>query len=260
MRMFFNQSRLYRFIRYVFQKQSGSLPVDPARLQILWDLEDKINYRFKDWDLLNQAMTHKSYANEVLKDNDKHYERIEFLGDAVLDTVVSDLLMMKYPKYNEGELSKRRSSLVNTRSLAKFARSIDLGSYLLLGKGEEQTLGRNKNSILACVFEALIGAVYLDRGFSAAFRVIQAHFEPHMTSKVKKYAYRDFKSRLQEFAQGEFKTVPEYTILEESGPAHEKEFEISISINGKTYGKGKGKNKKEAQQRAAAEALKELGL
>jgi ribonuclease III len=222
-------------------------------------VEDKTGYRFRDWDLLNQALTHKSYANEVLKETDKHYERIEFLGDAILDAVVSDLLMIKYPSANEGELSKRRSSLVNTKRLAQFARTFNLGSYILLGKGEEQTLGRNKNSILSCVYEAFIGAVYLDSGFEKSYAVIRRHFEPHITGKVKKYGYRDFKSRLQEHVQGQFKTIPEYTIIGESGPAHEKEFEVTISINGKAYGSGKGKNKKEAEQKAASKALKELG-
>lgn len=253
-------NRFTRHIRYAFQKATGRLPVDSSRIRELWELEDRIGYWFRDWNLFNQALTHKSYANEVLKDNRQHYERIEFLGDSVLDMVISDILMKKYPDSNEGELSKRRSSLVNTRRLAHVATEFGLGDYLLLGKGEEQTLGRSKSSILSCVYESVIGAIYLDSGFTHVSRVIRAHFEPLISSKIKKFVYRDFKSRLQEHVQSAYKTVPEYTLVNESGPPHEKEFEITISINGKAYGTGRGKNKKEAQQRAAAEALKQLGL
>ena len=257
--MLFAHSRIGRYCRYLFLKVTGRLPVSQTRLRELWALEDRIGYRFRDWDLLNQALTHKSYSNEVLKDTRKHYERIEFLGDSVLDMIISHMLMNKYPESDEGELSKRRSSLVNTRRLAQIATDFCLGAYLLLGKGEEQTLGRSKNSILSCAYEALIGAVYLDSSFSGARTVIRAHFGPLIGGKVKKYVYRDFKSRLQEYVQSTYKTVPEYTLISESGPPHEKEFEICITINGKQYGIGKGKNKKEAQQHAAAEALKQLG-
>jgi len=241
-------------------KSIGLISLKFTRLQELWELEDKISYRFCDWELLNQALTHKSYANEVFKSMGKDYERLEFLGDSVLDMVISHLLMEKYPESNEGELSKLRSSLVNTKRLAQRARQFNLGKYLLLGKGEDQSQGRSKHSILACVYESILGAIYLDGGHKKVSKVIRSHFDPLLFSKRKKVVYRDFKSRLQEYVQGIFKTVPEYNLMKESGPPHNKEFEINIRINGQTYGTGRGKNKKEAQQRAAAVTLKQLGF
>jgi ribonuclease-3 len=188
-----------------------------------------------------------------------HYERLEFLGDSVLDMVISHLLMKKYPDSDEGELSKRRSSLVNKKTLAKMARALNLGEYLQLGKGEEQNLGRSKHSILACVYEALVGAMYLDGGYKKVSRVIQSHFESMLSFEAKKPAYRDFKSLLQEHAQSTFRTIPEYNLVKESGPPHDRKFEITIQINGQTYGTGQGKSKKDAQQRAAAATLEQLG-
>jgi len=252
--------RLRRPIRFFFRKSIGLISLKFTRLQELWELEDKISYRFCNWELLNQAFTHKSYANEVFKNMGKDYERFEFLGDSVLDTVISHLLMEKYPEANEGELSKLRSSLVNTKRLAQLARQFNLGKYLLLGKGEDQSQGRSKHSILACVYESILGAIYLDGGYKKVSKVIRSHFDSLLFSERKKVVYRDFKSLLQEYVQGPFKTVPEYNLMKESGPPHAKEFEINIRINGQTYGTGRGKNKKEAQQRAAAVTLKQLGF
>lgn len=251
---------LMRNLRYFLRKSCGKVSVECNRLQKLWKLEDKIFYQFSDWELLNQALTHKSYAYEVLKNNGKHYEMLEFLGDAVLDMVISHLLMKKYPEATEGELSKSRSSLVNTKRLSILARQFGLGEYILLGKGEDQSQGRSKPMILTCVYEALIGAIYLDGGFDKVAKVIHSHFEQLLSHKLSKGIYRDFKSRLQEYVQGTLKTIPEYHVLSESGPPHAKEFAIHIKINGKAYGSGRGKSKKEAQQRAAMATLKQLGL
>jgi ribonuclease-3 len=251
---------LIRNFRYYLRKICGEISIKRIRLQKLWELEDKISYQFADWELLNQALTHKSYAYEVLKNNIKHYEMLEFLGDAVLDMVISHLLMKKYPEATEGELSKNRSSLVNTKRLSILAGQFGLGHYILLGKGEEQSQGRSKATILTCVYEALIGAIYLDGGFKKVARVIHSHFEQLLSHKLSKGIYRDFKSRLQEYSQGTFKTIPEYHLLSESGPPHAKEFAIHIKINGKGYGSGRGKSKKEAQQRAAMATLKQLGV
>ena len=252
------RGRLGRIIHFFIKKSLGLLAIKFNRAQELWDLEDKISYQFHDWALLNQALTHKSYANEMHKNTANNYERLEFLGDSVLDLVISHLLMNKYPESNEGGLSKERSSLVNTRRLAQLSRQFGLGKYLLLGKGEEQSLGRSKHSILACVYEAIVGAIYLDGGFKKVSKVIRLHFEPLLSFKRKKGGYRDFKSQLQEYVQSTLKTIPEYNLVKEIGPPHDKEFEISIQINGKTYGTGRGKSKKEAQQRAAAATLKQL--
>jgi ribonuclease-3 len=185
---------------------------------------------------------------------------LEFLGDAVLDMVISHLLMKKYPEATEGELSKSRSSLVNTKRLSILARQFDLGKYILLGKGEDQSQGRSKPTILTCAYEAIIGAIYLDGGFNKVAKVIHSHFAQLISHKLSKVIYRDFKSRLQEYVQGTLKTIPEYQVLSESGPPHAKEFEIHIKINGKSYGSGRGKSKKQAQQRAAMATLKQLGL
>ena len=254
------KNRLYGYIRFFIRKSTGRISLKFKRLQELWELEEKISYRFNDWEIFNQALTHKSYANEVLKNKNKNYERLEFLGDSVLDMVISHLLMKKYPESNEGELSKRRSSLVNMKRLAQLAREFDLGKYLLLGKGEEQSLGRSKHSILASVYEAIIGAIYLGGGYNKVSKVIQSHFEHLLSRERKNIPYRDFKSRLQEYVQSTFKTIPEYNLVNESGPPHAKEFEVSIKINGRLYGTGRGKSKKEAQQQAAAATLKQLGF
>lgn len=245
--------------RFLLRKTLGLTPLDFARAQELWELEDRISYRFGDWGLLNQALTHKSYDNETQESMGNHYERLEFLGDSVLDMVISHLLMIKHPDSDEGELSKRRSSLVNTKRLAHLARRLSVGKYIQLGKGEEQNLGRSKDSILACVYEALVGAIYLDGGFKKVSKVLQLHFEPLLSCKQRKPAYRDFKSRLQEHVQSTLRTIPEYNLVKETGPPHDRKFEISIQIQGKTYGTGRGRSKKDAQQRAAAATLKQLG-
>jgi ribonuclease-3 len=250
---------LRRHCRFFLHKAFGRTPAEFGRAQQLWALEDEILYRFRDWALLNQALTHKSYDNEMQENRGNHYERLEFLGDSVLDTAISHLLMQEYPDSDEGELSKRRSSLVNKKRLAQLARSLNVGKYVRLGKGEEQNLGRSKHSILACVYEALVGAVYLDGGYKKVYKVIQSHFNDLLSFEQKKPAYRDFKSRLQEHVQSTFRTIPEYNLVKESGPPHDRKFEIAIQINGKTYGTGKGKSKKDAQQRAAAATLKQLG-
>ncbi|MBN2467767.1 MAG: ribonuclease III [Deltaproteobacteria bacterium] len=247
-----------RYLRFFHQKLFRRLSIDSTRLRQLWELEDIVSYRFRDWKLLDQALTHKSYAHEVLNDNGNHYERMEFLGDAILDAVISDVLLTKFPDADEGDLSKCRSSLVNKRRLARLARRFNLGAFLLLGKGEEQSNGREKPSILACVYESLVGAIYLDGGYRAISKVVRLHFEPLVAPAMKKETYRDFKSRLQEYVQGALKTVPHYILAGESGPPHDKEFEVHIQINGQAYGTGRGKNKKEAQQRAAAATLKQL--
>ena len=254
------KNTLRRNLRYFLRKCLGKVVLDFDRLQKLWKLEDKISYQFSNLELLNQALTHKSYAYESLKNNCKHYEMLEFLGDSVLDMVISHLLMQKYPEASEGELSKNRSSLVNTRRLSILARQFCLGEYILLGKGEDQSQGRSKPTILSCVYEAVIGAIYVDGGFKKVTTVIHTHFKQLVTHKLTRGIYRDFKSRLQEYVQSTFKTIPEYHVLSESGPPHAKEFEVTIKINGKFYGTGRGKNKKEAQQCAAMATLKQIGF
>ena len=214
-----------------------------------------LGYTFRDPALVLQAFRHSSYVNEyvgvALEDN----ERLEFLGDAVLDLAVSHLLMEKNQAANEGELSRFRSMVVDEAGLHDVATRLELGRYLLLGKGEDQSLGRQKPSILADVTEALIGAVYLDGGFDVTKKVIEKLFAPLLKRLETDDLVQDFKSLLQEFTQQAFKSLPKYRLTEETGPAHDKVFRIALAVNGIVLAEGEGKSKKEAEQRAAKEAF-----
>ena len=218
-------------------------------------LYEVLGYRFRDPALVLQAFRHSSYVNEhmggALEDN----ERLEFLGDAVLDLAVSHLLMEKNEAANEGELSRFRSMVVDEAGLHDVATRLELGRYLLLGKGEDQSLGREKPSILADVTEALIGAIYLDGGFDETKNVIEKLFAPLLKKLETDDLVQDFKSLLQEFTQQAFKSLPKYRLTEETGPAHDKVFRIALAVNGIVLAEGKGKSKKEAEQRAAKEAF-----
>ena len=225
----------------------------------LLKLEKKLSYIFKNKMLIQEACRHSSFVNEhpdkYIKDN----ERFEFLGDAVLSLVISHLLMKQYPALAEGELSRMRANLVNEIQLAKIARSIGLGKYLKLGKGEEQTKGREKNSILADAFEAVIAAIYLDGGFDAAFKFLKNQFST-LIPKISAPALNfDYKSKLQEVIQIKYKVIPAYKIIEEHGPDHNKTFIVGIKINNNQI-KGQGKSKKAAEQDAAKKALELLKI
>ena len=217
-------------------------------------LEDLLEYTFKNKFLLNKALTHKSYVNEKnpgLKNN----ERLEFLGDSVLDLIVSNYLVANHLDLNEGTLSKIRAAVVNESCLAKLARSLDLGRYLLLGKGEQLSGGRDKPSLLANTFEAVAGAIYLDSHFETACQVLLPAIEDEIKKYVEKPQFRDFKSELQEWTQNKFDSTPNYQVTQESGPDHEKRFEVAVLIQNKTFGTGSGRSKKEAEQASAKMAL-----
>ena len=202
----------------------------------------KLLYEFKDKNLLDEALRHSSFVNEQnesLRDN----ERFEFLGDAVLSLVIGHMLMQQGPDLKEGELSMLRAGMVNEEQLAVIARSIDLGIYLNLGKGEIQTLGRVKNSILADSLEAVIAAIYLDGGFDAAFRVISTHFSSLMDYVSVQAKKQHYKSRLQEIVQSTHQPVPRYSVIHESGPDHQKTFRVQLKI-GDLVTEGIGKSKK----------------
>ena len=208
---------------------NGDGMLSQDRLEQLHSLEKKLGYAFKDINLLNKSLTHKSYANENgggLKNN----ERFEFLGDSVLDLLVSEHMVRKYPRYAEGRLSKIRAAVVNETCLAEIAGSIGLGEYLLLGKGEDLSGGRGKSSILANAFEAVAGGVFSDGGLETATRV----FLPCLDEKINAYTgsgqLKDFKSELQEFTQVSRGCIPSYNIIRESGPDHEKFFEVAVMI------------------------------
>ena len=219
------------------------------------ELEKLIGYEFKDKKLLKQALTHSSYANEQKINKSGDYERLEFLGDAVLEVVSSEFLFHKYPDLPEGKLTKLRASMVCEPSLAICARDLDLGSYILLGKGEEPTGGRNRASITSDVMEAIIGAIFLDGGMEKA----KAHIERFVLSDLEdKALFYDSKSTLQEVLQGELRKDFEYILNAERGPEHDKEFDVSVIVDGKVLGNGKGRTKKAAEQQAAYQALLKL--
>ena len=218
------------------------------------ELETRLNYFFNEKDRLKTALRHSSFVNEQpdagLEDN----ERYEFLGDAVLNLIISHILMDRYPLLTEGDLSRTRSYLVNEIQLAALARKIGLGEFLELGKGEIQTNGQKKRSILADAFEALTAAVYMDGGFNRTFHMITDLFDPLLDQIEMPEQYRDFKSRLQEKVQTELKETPVYSVIEEIGPDHDKTFKVELSV-GSTQTHGTGKSKKSAEQAAARKAL-----
>lgn len=221
------------------------------------ELERNLCYRFKNTDLLDESLRHSSFVNEQSDQNLVDNERLEFLGDAVLNLVVGHILMQHFPELKEGDLSRMRANLVNETQLASISRKIDIGPHIQLGKGEIQTNGREKNSILANTFEAIIAAVYLDDGFEAAFNIILEHFSVLLDAITMPNADHDFKSRLQEFVQTTQKIMPLYTIVHENGPDHDKTFWVQLKV-GKLQTEGVGKSKKLAEQDAARKGLKIL--
>lgn len=225
---------------------------EKKRLKIL---EKKLGYAFKDKTLLKRALTHKSYTNELKLSPSEHNERIEFLGDAVMELAVSHLLMHVYQDHPEGELSKLRAAIVNEAQLAELAHSIDLGDFLYLGKGEDITGGRQKSSLLSDAYEAVLGAIYLDRGFLKVFSLVKKHFSKLIEKVGEEGFAKDYKTRLQEIVQGRFRTIPKYKMMKAEGPDHSKIFEINLYIQEKLYGVGHGQSKKSAEQDAARQAL-----
>jgi ribonuclease III len=216
-------------------------------------LQDELGYHFKDPTLLVRSLTHVSYQRQK---SEGHNEVLEFLGDAVLDLAVSDLLIRANPDKPEGVLSKMRAALVNAAVLAEKAAGLQLGAVLRIGKGEELSGGRSKESILAGAFEALLGSIYRDGGYDAVCRVVERYFGADVRGE--KLGQHDYKTRLQEISQMLFHAPPAYRIVAESGPDHDKFFVTEITIDGKILGKGEGRSKKQSEQQAAQRALKEL--
>ncbi len=226
------------------------------RMAALDHLQRMLPYRFRDDSLLDTALTHRSYVNENPSELRRDNERLEFLGDAVLELCISDLLMKHFSDYQEGQLSQLRAAIVNEQPLAEMAKSFRLGDFLLLGKGEETSGGRTKPSLLANAFEALMAAIYLDGGFEEAAVLIRRLFKPLIEEGYR--TYRDYKTTVQQISQHAFKETPRYTLIQEYGPDHDKTFEIQISIADRIQTTGSGKNKKEAEQRAAERAIRIL--
>jgi ribonuclease III len=219
--------------------------------------EEKIQYNFKNIYYLKEALRHSSYVNEQLHSDLRDNERLEFLGDAVINLIISHMLMTKDPGLKEGELSRIRAGMVNESQLADLAREINLGEFIMLGKGEAQTNGREKNSILADTFEAVMAAVYLDGGFKQAFNIAQLHFTPLLEKINLPPTVFDYKSRLQEMVQTSHQSVPRYTVVEESGPDHDKTFRVRVTV-GDIEAEGEGKSKKTAEQDAAKNGIELL--
>lgn len=223
----------------------------------LTELQHKLLYEFKNANLLEASLRHSSFVNEQADIGMRDNERLEFLGDAVLNLVVGDILMQHYPDSEEGDLSRMRANLVNETQLAAIARSLNLGSYLQLGKGEIQTNGREKNSILADTLEAVMAAIYLDGGFKSAFNVIDRHFSPLIDATATPMINYDYKSQVQEFVQVTQQEMPIYTVIHESGPDHDKTFRVRLQLQ-QLHAEGIGKSKKMAEQDAARKALELL--
>lgn len=224
----------------------------------LLEIEELLGYSYSDKVLLQKALIHSSFGFEQF-DNCENNETLEFLGDAVLDLVVSDMLLHRFPEMREGELTKIRAGLVREGTLSRIARNIRLGDFIMLGKGERASHGRKKASILASAFEALIGAIYLDRGYASAQDVVGRHFNPLLAEIKGKKPVEDAKSLLQEILQEQFNQTPIYCLENEEGPAHAKKFTVSVRFAGKVLGAGSGTSKKEAEKMAAAAALETMG-
>ncbi|MBI5739759.1 MAG: ribonuclease III [Nitrospirae bacterium] len=221
-------------------------------------IESALGYKFRKKSLLKEALTHKSYAHEKQKDRASFNERMEFLGDSVLELIVSEYLFTTHPEYTEADLSRVKAYMVQEATLAETARTIDIGPHLLLGKGEELTGGRKKPSLLADALEAIIAAIYLDSGYKKTREFIYRHLTHKSHDLTENNVIFDFKTKLQEVAQAQFGVLPSYVMHKEEGPEHKKTFEVKVFINERSFGQGKGKTKKAAAQKAAEAALKKI--
>lgn len=230
------------------------------RKRSLKEFEDIINIQFNNIELLDCALTHSSYANQHNLSYNHHNERLEFLGDAVLSIVVSEYLYKKYRSKHEGKLTKIRAGVVCESSLAEIARKLLINKYIRIGKGEELSGGREKDSLIADACEAVIAAIYLDSGIEAAGEFIINNFSYKIELAGKGKNYSDYKTKLQEYVQKNMLLSIKYLVVGESGPDHNKVFETEVYLDKKCYGRGRGKSKKEAEQNAAKEALIFLGV
>ncbi|EYE89310.1 ribonuclease III [Fervidicella metallireducens AeB] len=234
--------------------------MNSERKKMLKDFQEKLGVHFNKLELLDVALTHSSYANQFNLTYNDHNERLEFLGDSVLSMIVSEYLYKKYKNKPEGKLTRIRAGVVCESSLAEISRRLGVNRYLRIGKGEELSGGREKDSLLADACEAIIAAVYLDRGFEKARDFVLKNLEQKIELFSESKNYNDFKSKLQEYVQKNLAAAIKYNISGEFGPDHDKTFEIEVYLDNKCYGRGTGKSKKEAEQLAAKQALKVLGV
>ncbi len=220
--------------------------------------EEQMKLKFNDKELLKRSLTHRSFLNENREEELKNNERLEFLGDAVLELVISEYLFNEYPDRPEGELTSFRAAVVKTDSLAKISKKLGIGEFLLMSKGEEMTGGRDKEFLLANTFEAIVGALYIDQGYEACKKFLTKHLIPQISTIVKYRLDIDSKTKLQEITQNKFKTTPVYKVTKEKGPDHDKTFTVVAMIRGKIYGEGEGITKQKAEDAAAGQALRKL--
>ncbi|WP_303701934.1 ribonuclease III [Flexistipes sinusarabici] len=225
-------------------------------MSILDNLQKEIDYFFSNTELLFEAVTHSSYSNE--QNLNRNYERLEFLGDAVLQLIVSEYLIKEYKTFDEGILSMYRGYFVSEDFLSKIASALNLGSYVKLGKGEAQSGGKEKPSLLCDIFESLVAAIYLDGGYEQAKRVVLDLMINKIDDTISNRSFVDNKTELQKLTQKKFECLPEYEVISEEGPEHDKVFTIAVAAEGDILGYGKGKSKKRAEQNAAGAALKKL--
>jgi len=222
------------------------------------ELETILGLAFRNKSLLQRALTHRSYLNEHPYHSYEDNERLEFLGDAVLDFLTGEYLYHRFPELAEGPLTSLRSALVRRDTLARFAAGLDLGGHMLMGNGEMESGGRRRPATLCAVFEAVVGAIYLDQGLDAVSGLVEPLIEPEVAHILREQSDKDAKSLLQELAQGEFRCTPRYTTVAQVGPDHAKEFTVAVTLCGKTYGRGTGRSKQLAEQEAAQSALERL--
>ncbi|MCL4804571.1 MAG: ribonuclease III [Anaerolineae bacterium] len=228
-------------------------------MEDLLELSARLGVEFSDYSLLSRALTHRSYLNEnhgsILEDN----ERLEYLGDAVIDFIVAGYLYHRFPEMDEGELTALRAALVRAETLARFARAIDLGRYLRLGIGEEESGGRERITLLCATFEAVIGAIYIDRGLDVTRPIIEGHIRPMLEQIQAGELHKDAKSEFQVWAQAQFNQTPQYRVIDSEGPDHAKVFTVRVMVGEETWGEGRGRSKQIAAQAAAAEAMARAG-
>lgn len=242
---------------------SDALEISPERIALLEQFQEKIGLKFKNIGLLNQALCHTSYTNENNFDVLNSYERLEFLGDAVLKLSISKFFYSTFKDYQEGKLTKIRAEVVSDKTIANYARKIDLGNVILLGKNEKKHKGAQKESILACAFEALLGAIFLEygaRGYKKAYDFLIDNFRDEILEVNNQINFLNPKAILQEYTQGINHDLPKYNLVDEVGSDHDKTFFVEIEYQNKIIGRGSAKSIKLAQQEAASEALKNLGV
>ena len=232
--------------------------MDRQRKKVLRSLAEKLSLDFQNLGLFDEALTHSSYVNEREKGACRDNEALEFLGDAVLGLVVSHHLYKLFPSHPPGHYSALKADLVNQSALARCARETSLGEYIRLGHGEELSKGRDRDSVLANALEAVIGAVFVDAGLVPAREFVLRLIKPYIEEPARQKVRRDSKSLLQNITQERFKTLPQYRVISETGPDHERRFEVELAIDGEIYAKGAGLSKKAAEQSAAREALRRL--